>query len=91
MMCDRHQPANGADSGVINLEPDNEGYARIARRFSEQILDDVRTKRRTDDRALLVQIVKISGLLREKDPDVLARLIVALEQNESDAIMPRRT
>lgn len=75
---------------TINLEPDAEGYARIARRLSEQVLEDVKSKRQQADRGLLVQIVKIAGKLRVDDPSVLARLIVALEQNENTAIMPSR-
>ena len=76
---------------VISLEPTIEGYARIARKFSEVILDDVRKARKADDRALLVQIVKIAGKLRVDDPEVMARFIVALEQNENVAIMPSRS
>lgn len=75
---------------TINIEPDTEGYARIARRLSEQVLEDVGSRRRQADRGLLVQIVKIAGKLRVDDPSVLARLIVALEQNESAPIMPGR-
>ena len=78
-------------SDTINIEPDAEGYAKIARRFSEQILDDVKSiKRQRADRDLLVQIVKIAGKLRVDDPSVMARLIVALEQNEPTPIMPSR-
>lgn len=69
----------------INLEPTSEGYARIARRFAENILSDVRKARQSDDRALLVETLKIAAHIEKSD---LARLIVALEQNETVAIMP---
>lgn len=72
----------------IDLTPTDEGYGRIARRMSEDILADVKQSRKSADRALLVQLVKIAGHLRVNDPRVMARLIVALEQNESAAIMP---
>ncbi len=75
---------------TINIEPDAEGYARIARRLSEQILADVKAKRQSDDRAILVQIAKIAGRLRVSDPEVMARCLGALEQNENAAIMPSR-
>lgn len=79
-----------AEPLTINLEPDDEGYARIARRFSEDILAGVQGKRRkANARNMLVQIAKIAGLLRVNDPAVLARFLVALEQNETDAIMPK--
>ena len=75
---------------TIDLTPTSEGYAVMARQFSESILGDVRKARTNDDRALLVQIMKIAGQLRVDDPNTLARLLVALEQNESVAIMPAR-
>lgn len=72
-------------SQTINLEPTSEGYARIGRRLAEQVLSDVRKARQTDDRALLVEVLKIAAHIEKRD---LARLVVALEQNESVAIMP---
>lgn len=73
---------------TITLEPTTEGYARIARRFSESILGDVKRARQNDSRAMLVQTVKIAAHLAQTDKSALARFIVALEQNERAAIMP---
>ena len=73
---------------TINLEPTSEGYARVARRFSETILSDVRKARQNDSRSLLVETLKIAAHIEKHD---LARLVVALEQNENVAIMPEAT
>ncbi len=70
---------------TISLEPDSEGYARLARQFAEVILADVKKSRQSADRSLLVETLKIAAHIEKP---VLARLIVALEQDEAVAIMP---
>lgn len=47
----------------IDLTPTPEGYANIARRFAAQVLDDIPTRRKADDRAILDSLVEIVAYL----------------------------
>lgn len=77
-------PVNGSmHASTIDTTPSNAGFAQIAARFAAQIIEDVRKPRRVADSALLVEIIKVAGLLaRTGDDKTLARLIVAVEQDE---------
>ena len=67
---------------VIDITPTPEGYARIGHRFAAQIIGDIRLRRQADDRALLVEVMKVAGMLAQSNPTILARLLVAIEQDE---------
>jgi len=50
-------------TGTIDLTPTPEGYANIARRFAAQVLDDIPTRRKADDRLILDSFIEIVAWL----------------------------
>lgn len=74
--------ARTVTAGSVSLRPSNEGFAQIGHRFANQIIEDVRKARKDSDTLLLVELIKIAGELRIARPDLLARLLVAIEQSE---------
>jgi len=76
-------------SQFIDLTPTAEEYAVIARRIAEDIISDVPRRRTNAVRNLASQLIRLGGhLARTHNDSILARLLVALEQNEAPPIMP---
>ena len=51
------------ETRTIDLTPTPEGYANIARRFAAQVLDDIPTRRKADDRQILDSFIEIVAWL----------------------------
>lgn len=59
---------------VIDATPTDEGFVNIAKTMVKSILGDVRVSRRSDNAALLGQVVRIAGYIGSKDPQALLDL-----------------
>ena len=60
---------------MIDIAPEDEGFANIARMFAEQILADVRKPRKAAARELLIGLIQTAAYIGRKDRgDLIPRM-----------------